>query len=145
MLILKPITDFHSVGAEFLSNFFGVDGTSVEHKYQAAKTISDEWQEKILNAKSPGEAKRLGRLCPVRGDWDQIKLAKMEEFLKWKFSFPQLRKALLETGDRELIEGNTWGDTFWGMVKQEDDSWEGQNNLGKLLMKLREEFRKEDI
>lgn len=44
---------------------------------------------------------------------------------------------LLKTGDEELVEGNTWGDTFWGVCKGK-----GRNELGKILMKVREEFRK---
>lgn len=43
---------------------------------------------------------------------------------------------LLATRDRMLIEGNDWGDTFWGMV-----DGEGENNLGKILMRVREEIK----
>lgn len=64
----------------------------------------------------------------------------MEELLRIKFSGidPFLTRALLETGDAELIEGNTWNDTFWGVC-----NGEGENNLGRLLMKVREELIKQ--
>jgi predicted NAD-dependent protein-ADP-ribosyltransferase YbiA (DUF1768 family) len=48
---------------------------------------------------------------------------------------PELLKQLLATGDEELVEGNGWGDRFWGKV---DDI--GENNLGKILMGVRREL-----
>ena len=42
---------------------------------------------------------------------------------------PELKQKLLETGNQELIEGNTWNDTFWGVC-----NGQGQNWLGKILM-----------
>ena len=50
----------------------------------------------------------------------------------------RLMKLLLDTGDRNLVE-HTGRDSYWG--DRGDGS--GQNKLGKLLMRLREEFRKE--
>jgi predicted NAD-dependent protein-ADP-ribosyltransferase YbiA (DUF1768 family) len=47
---------------------------------------------------------------------------------------------LIATKDAELIEGNNWGDVIWGCVRGPGDEWIGENNLGKLLMKLRQEF-----
>lgn len=60
----------------------------------------------------------------------------MEIFLYEKFSYPYLRKWLLETGEEELIEGNNWGDKFWGQV-----NGIGENHLGRLLMEIREEIK----
>ena len=51
---------------------------------------------------------------------------------------PDLLQKLLDTGDAHLEETNTWKDTFWGVCKGE-----GQNNLGKILMSVREELREE--
>lgn len=51
--------------------------------------------------------------------------------------------ALLNTGEAELIEGNTWGDKFWGAVWDKELGWVGQNWLGKLLMEEREFNQKE--
>lgn len=58
----------------------------------------------------------------------------MEELLVIKFSGkdPFLTRALMATGNAELVEGNTWNDTFWGIC-----NGTGENHLGKLLMKVR--------
>jgi len=55
-----------------------------------------------------------------------------------KFKQEDLKQMLLDTGDQELVEGNTWNDTFWGVCRGE-----GQNNLGKILMKVRMELRQQ--
>lgn len=125
----------------FLSNFFFVsvifDGEiypSVEHAYMAAKTTDKISRKEIKDAKTPGEAKRLGKLVKLRENWDEIKLEVMESLLLQKFGDenPKLKRRLLETQDALLMEGNNWGDTFWGVC-----NGEGENNLGKLLMKIR--------
>lgn len=59
----------------------------------------------------------------------------MEDLLRQKFSKTPLRRLLLATGEAELIEGNTWGDTYWGVCHGV-----GQNHLGCLLMKIRGEL-----
>lgn len=120
----------------FLSNFFVHEGTSVEHHYQAAKTDHPLWAAKILLAKTPGEAKRLGRRAPMRATWEQEKIAVMLVLLRKKFSRTEMAERLLSTGDAKLIEGNTWGDKFWGKV-----DGKGKNHLGKLLMQVREELK----
>jgi len=78
-------------------------------------------------------AKKRGRKVTMREDWDQVKIPIMEDLLSQKFSDPVLAKKLVETGDSQLVEGNWWGDVFWGVCRGE-----GQNNLGKILMKIRE-------
>lgn len=124
----------------FLSNFWAVPITyegrvyrSVEHAYQAAKTIDPEVKDKIVIAFLPAQAKRLGRKAILRPGWETKKLAIMEELLRLKFQHPGLREALLATEGEELIEGNTWGDCFWGACGKE-----GHNHLGNLLMKVRD-------
>lgn len=120
----------------WLSNFWPVpikfDGEtypSVEHAYQAAKTLDKNERIKIKLATTPGSAKRLGKRIKIRPDWnDNIKLTLMEEFLIQKFSVPFLQKLLLNTGNAELIEGNNWKDTFWGVYQGR-----GENHLGKIL------------
>lgn len=126
----------------FLSNFYesplvARDWTwpTVEHAYQAFKTDTSQWKE-ICQAPTPGIAKRLGAKVIIAGNWETIKLDVMLMLLRIKFQDPELRKALRMTDGYELIEGNNWGDTFWGIC-----DGEGQNNLGKLLMKVREEIK----
>ena len=127
----------------FLSNFAackvtyeGLEYKSTEHAYQAAKTLNAEARRKIREAKSPGEAKRLGKTVYLRPDWEEIKFEIMENLLRQKFNQPDFKRALLNTGNIELIEGNTWGDTIWGVCKGK-----GQNHLGKLLMKVRKDLQ----
>ena len=126
----------------FLSNFFPavvtLDGEtypSVEHAYQAAKTTSPIAREAIRTCPKPGQAKRNGRMVQLRPDWEEIKLDVMRDLLWQKFQHYDLREQLLATGDRRLIEGNHWNDTFWGVCRGV-----GQNWLGVLLMEIREEM-----
>ena len=126
----------------FLSNFWpvqihyeGLVYLSVEHAYQAAKTVNRECRRAILTL-TAGQARRMGRVVPIREGWENIKLEIMLELLRLKFKHPPLFKMLLDTGYAELIEGNTWGDYFWGVCRGV-----GDNHLGKLLMKVRTELR----
>lgn len=127
----------------FLSNFHpasteydGVLYPTSEHAYQAAKTLDHDLRVKILTCGSSGRAKSLGRYLELRPDWDDIKIEVMASILYDKFTRnPELRQMLVDTGDEELIEGNTWGDQFWGV------DGTGHNWLGKLLMRLRNHLR----
>jgi ribA/ribD-fused uncharacterized protein len=111
---------------------------TVEHAYQAAKSMDPQVRRKIQGAGSPGEAKRLGRNVILRSDWDEIKLSVMEDLLRQKFGSKNIGMSamLLRTGTLELIEGNTWGDVYWGVC-----NGKGENHLGKLLMKIRQELQ----
>lgn len=132
----------------FLSNFWpctisilGFEYPSVEHAYMAMKTTDPAKREEIRLADSPGKAKRLGRKVVLREGWEEQKFAVMKKLVIRKFhSNPILTKDLVDIGDQMLIEGNTWGDKIWGCV-YENGEWVGQNNLGKILMEVREELR----
>lgn len=135
----------------FLSNFYyadvvldGVEYPTIEHAFQAAKTLDPEERQKLLESGSPGAAKRLGREVKMREDWDSIKFGIMEDLIRQKFTrYPDLRQLLLDTGDAEIIEGNTWGDRLWGMTLDNSGQYVGQNHLGKFLMKVRAELETE--
>ena len=139
------ITEFRG-DYRFLSNFYpaavyldGVQYPTVEHAFQAAKSTRRQYREKILMTESPGKAKREGRSLPVSDmipQWERIRLEVMADLLMQKFFHPDLRAQLLATGEEELIEGNTWGDTFWGVCRGE-----GLNKLGQLLMVVRQMYR----
>lgn len=139
---MSSITEFKG-GYRFLSNFYpcvikGVGGmvfNSVEHGFQAAKTLDVDSQVKIWQAATPGDAKRLGRRVTLRQDWELIKLAVMLDLVRQKFAEPTLRRQLLATLDAELVEGNWWNDTFWGVCRGK-----GENHLGKILMQVRYEI-----
>ena len=129
----------------FLSNFYkcvidyeGLIYPSVEHAYQAVKTLDLITERiRIRDAETPGQAKRRGRTVKLRQEWDDIKVDVMRTLLRLKFSHPNLRQKLLDTGYAYLQEGNYWHDTFWGVDLR---TGQGQNMLGKLLMELRSEL-----
>ena len=135
---------------EFLSNFYtteveyqGDKYPSSEHAFQAAKTDCDVERYEIKIASTAGKAKRLGRAATLRKSWESEKIAVMAEVLEDKFSEgSKLADRLLATGDAQLIEGNYWHDNFWGdCTCGRCKSIKGENWLGKLLMKRREELR----
>jgi ribA/ribD-fused uncharacterized protein len=125
---------------EFLSNFHpcpveldGVEYRTVEHAYQAAKTLDRAEREHVRSAPTPAEAKERGQHLTMRPDWTDIKVDIMRALLQQKFSSGPLRDHLLATRPRELIEGNTWDDRFWGVCDGEGENW-----LGRLLMEIRD-------
>lgn len=129
----------------FLSNFYessiedeNITYPTVEHYFQAQKTLNREEKLKIAKATKPAKAKKIGRQVNLRKDWEDIKLQVMEKALRLKFQNPDLRKKLIATGDEELVEGNQWGDRYWGVC-----NGSGKNKLGKLLMKIRKELQEE--
>lgn len=136
-----PITAF-SGEHRWLSNFWPVDVThegvgysSTEAAYQAAKTEDVKIREEISRL-SAAEAKRFGKRVTLRRDWESVKVSVMRDLLRLKFAVPDLRERLLATGDAQLVEGNWWGDRFWGVC-----DGRGENHLGKLIMEIRDEIR----
>lgn len=126
-----------------LSNFsphgFSLDDVywpTVEHYFQAQKFPSlPAYQEQIRRARSPKDAKALGRSrkVPLRPDWEEVKDDVMRRALRAKFlAHPELAALLLATGERALIE-NAPSDYYWGCGQ----IGTGQNRLGGLLMELR--------
>ena len=135
------ITEFR-LDYQFLSNFYPckvklMDDDniypSVEHAYQAAKTINIAQRAIIVIAYNAAEAKRIGKRAQLRLDWDILKLGIMTDLVYQKFSQNNaLKTLLLATGDAILIEGNYWGDKYWGVCNNE-----GKNHLGIILMNTR--------
>lgn len=133
---------------EFLSNFYLVPVNykytygSAEAAYQAQKSenTNDAFEFTKYN---PGKAKHMGRKVTLRSDWKEVKLEVMRDVVFAKFfQNLELAKRLLATGDSNLIEGNDWHDTFWGV---DSATGEGQNNLGKILMEIRAELKNPKI
>jgi ribA/ribD-fused uncharacterized protein len=117
--------------------FDGESYPTVEHAYQAAKTLDKKERLRIKQAKTPGNAKYAGSQVTLRADWEAIKIDTMRKLLRQKFMKNDLYcDALRETGDQQLIEGNYWGDTFWGVC-----DGVGTNHLGRLLMEIRAELQ----
>ena len=132
----------------YLSNFFIIPVyykknhyKSSEHAFQARKAIIEEDREYIANATTPGYAKIRGREIICRKTWDKIKVSEMTRIVYCKFSQnKELKEKLCNTKQAKLIEGNTWKDDFWGMIKNEKDEWGGKNYLGKILMAVRKKL-----
>lgn len=131
------LSNFASYEKEEYFNYRGIFYHSNEHFYQAMKFESPNIRYQIARHPSIGLKKFVRTLGPIREDWDEIKLEVMEEGLRYKFSLPRFKWLLLSTHNLELVEYNYWGDTFWGVCKGV-----GENNLGKLLMKIRSELDK---
>lgn len=144
---MKTITQFRGAH-HFLSNFFPCPilyderiWPTAEHAYQAAKTDNEVSKEMIHRALDPGRAKFLGQNVLLKNDWDSQRRSVMLEILRAKFRRNhELARLLLDTGDAILVEGNAWGDRYWGQVRV-GDRWVGENWLGKLLMDRRSELQ----
>lgn len=138
----KTITEFRG-DYFFLSNFYpcdvineGVVWPSVEHAYQAAKTLNVIEKQKFISL-SAKEAKKLGSKVELRANWEADKLRVMRELLLTKFKNNEdIKQQLIDTGDRKLLEVNNWGDTYWGLIRS-GKCLLGENHLGKLLMEVR--------
>lgn len=125
----------------FLSNFYNAYVTYKGLLYQNSEAAFQA-QKCPLRAHEfcclpPNKAKKLGRQVELRIDWEQVKDTEMYEIVKAKFTQnPDLKDLLIKTANEELIEGNYWNDVYWGVCKGI-----GQNKLGKILMKVREELK----
>jgi hypothetical protein len=140
---MKTIDKFHGE-FDFLSNFYETEinifarGSfpSAENAYQSYKCKNEKDVEQFKTC-TAGKAKRLGQKVEIREDWDKVKIMIMTLICTLKFSQNQdLESKLLATGDSLLVEGNTWGDKFWGACEGY-----GENNLGIILMNIREDLR----
>lgn len=129
----------------FLSNMYsakttweGVTYPTSEHAFVASKTDNPFIRARIAAIKQPGEAKVFGRTVKLCQGWNQNKFQIMYEIILAKFTQNGgLKEKLLATGTAELIEGNTWKDFTWGVC-----DGQGENHLGKILMRVRKELRK---
>ena len=130
----------------WLSNFYpspityqGITYPTVEHAFQAAKTTNKKEKLLIAAAESPGQAKRMGRRVALRPDWEKVKEQVMYDCIRLKFNDPTLRKQLIGTYVFALVERNWWHDNCWGSCTCGRCRDRGQNKLGQILMKVREE------
>lgn len=125
----------------FLSNFHPCKVTTALGTFQCSEAAfmaekCPERASEFFNLNG-AQAKKLGRDVPLINGWNDLRIEKMEMVLRAKFSCPvMMSKLKAVTGT--IQEDNMWDDTFWGVCKGI-----GQNNLGKLLMMLRDE--REDV
>lgn len=130
----------------FLSNFYecpvefgGIKYRTSEHAYQAQKQEDPEYRMLMAARPTARLAKRMGGQATARPGWEEMKNDVMLQVVRAKFSQNHdLAALLLGTGDMELVEGNDWGDRHFGVCQGA-----GHNFLGKILMQVRAELRKE--
>ncbi len=128
---------------DFLSNMYdckviynGIEFKNSESAFQAQKSL-DEEVRKSFSELSGKKSKYRGKRIELREDWEKVKVKIMYEVVKSKFENNiELKNKLIGTGNRILIEGNSWNDRFWGVCRGK-----GHNYLGRILMKVREELR----
>lgn len=142
----RYLSNFYLVDVEYL----GIIYPSSEHAYMSAKSN----EEVVIDGKTynwkyfcqkrdtrPGRIKGESKFLTLPDNWDTIKVQVMYDCLVSKFSNPQLRGWLLATGHQNIQEGNWHHDTFWGVDLRVNPNI-GENNLGRLLMRVRDEIRK---
>lgn len=143
----------------FLSNFYpckiehkGIIYPAVENFYVAMKVTdmqlidgkyytANDFRELCAKIVDPADVKHLGQKVKLRKDWDNKKLDFMKYGINEKFKDEYLASLLLMTGDQELIEGNWWHDNYWGFCSCKKCDNKGENNLGKILMEVRDKIR----
>jgi ribA/ribD-fused uncharacterized protein len=113
----------------------GLVYSTTEHAYQAAKTTNMAERRAVRKCATPGDAKRMGRKITLRPDWDEIKLRVMRDLQVQKYSKEPYKSLLKGVRGAFIEEGNTWGDTFWGVCRGK-----GRNELGKILMEVADDL-----
>jgi N-glycosidase YbiA len=116
----------------------GYKWKTAEHAYQAMKFQNEDfWNEMAYGNLSAGEAKKIGAGLTLSDWWSDNKLHIMRNIVTRKFEDnDDLMEMLMETKGCELIEGNTWGDVYWG----QSPLGHGKNHLGKILMAIRDDI-----
>lgn len=140
-ILATAIDNFGAIPVRIWGNLYQTS----EHAYASAKTLDPEWARKIAVAHDAGLAKYYGRNAPLRDDWEEIKYQVMWDILQAKFAkSAAARKYLRDTIGGRIFEGNTWGDTVWGVVQSEGATGTGkagthygQNALGEMLTEIR--------
>lgn len=122
-------------------NYDGFDYPSVEHFYHACKFERIAIKLEIAKHPPKGLKSFVRKFKLDIPNWSNLRLHYMMVGLRYKFSKhnPKLRAKLIATGNTELIEGNWWKDTFWGVC-----NGVGENHLGKMLMEIRKQIITEE-
>ena len=133
-----PLDNFSS----FKVKWNGYLYASLEEAFQAARYMGsdEEIVERIKHSYSADEAKRIAdsNIDKQRKDWNKKELKIMEELLRLKVKQnPYVKKKLLQTKDYIIVEDSP-KDSFWGWGADR----KGENNLGKLWMKIRDDIKK---
>lgn len=131
--------DEDSSGNTYLNHTFEIFET-VEHAFQCSKTTDRKSQIEIRDAETARTAARLGSRVDLVDHWDDKKIDVMQRLLEDKFSQNfELKIRLLLTKDSEIIYTSK-KDNYWGV----NSEGVGENNLGKLLMKIRNKIKRDE-
>lgn len=144
----NPLSNHYACTVTVMGHTFG----SAEHAYLHTKALNStkpELAQKIKDAENAGAAKRISKDIPFNPDWPSRREEVMEDVLRAKLDqVPEFGQALLETGETTLV-GAAPGDFDWGSGLPEkhtkttkEEKWPGKNLLGKLQMRLREDFKR---
>lgn len=141
--------------SQWYCNKFTVDGVvyNCAEQYMMAMKADyfgdNDTKERIMNTKDPSEQKSLGRQVSNfdKEAWDAVSRGFVYKANMAKFSDPKLKKELLDTGDREIVEASPY-DKIWGIGLSVNDpraehkkQWRGTNWLGEVLMKVRNDLK----
>lgn len=119
----------------------GVFWKTSEHYYQAQKFMDSDTKIRIQNAETPKIASIIGRdrKLNLRSDWEEVKQDVMFDAVYYKFKQNRdILQKFLDTGNARIVEA-TVKENYWGCGPNND----GQNNYGKILIKVREKLRTE--
>lgn len=146
--MIEDILNFTTPETRWLSNmnyvkirYNGITYPSTENFYQAMKYKGDTTR-KLISKLKPHEAKKYSRDNTMTNEnFESRKLDIMLYAQREKYSQEPFKSKLLATGNCLLEEGNWWNDKFWGV---DIKTREGENNLGKIIMRVRQELRGDD-
>ena len=129
------LSNFWPVEIEYKGRFF----SNVENAFHSEKSNDEKFKDFCASESDPKIVKKAQReMVELREDWEEVKENIMEDLVRIKFQNLEMKEKLLNTGDMEIEEGNTWGDTFWGV---DLETGEGKNRMGKIIMKIRDEVK----
>ena len=111
----------------------GISYNTVENFYQAQKTLA-LGRRLQMSKMNPYDSKSWGSALTLRSDWSKIKDDVMKQGLEIKFAQTRFYNLLANTGIYELIEGDHYGDMYWGVCLKTN---KGQNKLGKFITEIR--------
>lgn len=131
----------------WLSNMYSCDimfdghlFKSVENAYMASKNVENrDWFQFCLN-NPPNICKKESKNILLRADWEKVKVKIMYGFLEQKFKQEPFKTKLLTTKNENIVEGNYWGDSFWGVDLKQNPNI-GENFLGRSIMDIRKKLR----
>ena len=135
-----------NMSGEYPISVNGVRILTSEHFYQALKFPNHpEIQKAILNKPSPIACKWIANKKEYRSlvqpGWKEVQLEVMEFCLRTKFVWHWVKfgNLLRATAGKTIFEISSKGNRYWGVTAC-DDGFVGENHLGRLLMKLRDEL-----